>query len=109
MHDILGTVLPSGAAGLLILPTSGKALYTLEANACTPESRVIGSVAGVIAPTGKAQNTSKLTLSGTNGKETVGKIDVAGGMVEPELVAFSETATESVEYALQFSQAIEVT
>jgi hypothetical protein len=111
VHGVLGTVLPSGEAGLLILPTSGKVFVTLEKNACTPETKVSGSVAGAVSPTGKSQTTGKLVLKtvGGTGKEEIAKIDTATGLAEPELVAFTETATETTEDSITFSAPVEVT
>jgi hypothetical protein len=111
VHGVLGTVLTSGAAGLLILPTSGKRFVTLAKNTCTPESAVTGSVAGIVSPTNKPQTTGKLVFAtvGGTGKQEIAKIDTAGGLAEPELVAFSETATQTTEDSVTFSVAVEVT
>lgn len=108
LHGILGTVLPSGLAGLLLLPIATKKFVTLEANACTPETAITGSVAGLITPVGRSQTTGKLTLLAPSGKQEIKDIDTLFGLVEPELVAFSATATEETEDELTYSQAIEV-
>jgi hypothetical protein len=111
VHGVLGTVLnpTGGAAGLLILPTSGKQFVTLAENSCTPETKVTGSVAGIVLPTGKSQTTGKLVLTVISSKQQITSIDTAGGNVEPALTAFSEPATQSTEDSITFSAAVEVT
>jgi hypothetical protein len=98
VHAVIGLVLPSNLVGLLYLPTSGKRFETLEANACTPEAAVTGSFAGLVTPVG----TLSLSTSVNFGSKAISLIDVLGGRVEPQLVAFSETgnleAKESIEW-----------
>lgn len=108
----LGTVLPGGAAGALLTPASGKTFVTLLPNSvkCIPETKVTGSVAGLVEPTGKFATTGKIVLAATGGKENIKDIDLSNGsLVEPELVAFGSAATQTQTESLTFSPDIEVT
>jgi len=111
LHGILGTVLGNGGGvGLLLLPISGKRFVTLASNECTKETAVTGDIAGLVSPTGKSQTTGKLSFTTSNKKQLIKTIDLSsGGSVEPELVAYSATATEETEDSITFSKAIEVT
>jgi len=100
VHALLGLVLPAvglGLGGLLVLPTSGKRFVTVAANTCTKESVITGSVAGLLEDNqGGHLILEALVLFIPN---DIKKIDTLNGLVEPELVAFSETATlETVEH-----------
>lgn len=108
LHGVIGTVLPSKAAGLLLLAASGKTFATLAGNECTPETKVTGTVAGLITPTGKSQTTSKVTFSAPGGKQEIKDIDTLGGLVEPELVAFSVSATEETAEEITWGKAVEI-
>jgi hypothetical protein len=108
LHAILGLVLPSRAGGLVLLPASGKTWTTLAANSCTPESKVTGTVAGLITPTGKSETTSKVSFSTSSGKQEIKDIDTLAGFIEPELTAFSFSATEEAAEEITWGKAIEV-
>jgi len=109
LHAILGFVEAGSLTGLLILPTSGKRFATLSGNECTPETSVTGSVVGLVTPVGTSQTTAKVTFATSSGKQAVKEIETGLGTVEPELVAFSEPATEATEENIEWSKAIEVT
>jgi hypothetical protein len=112
LHGILGSVLPkpeSGSeVGLLLLPVSGKTITTLGSNKCTLESAVTGDVAGLVEPTGGLQTTGKIVFGVTSGKQSIRDIDLSTGLVAPDLVAFSTTATEEGQESLTYEKAIEV-
>jgi len=100
LHALLGLVLPAvglGLGGLLVLPTSGKVFTTLVANACTPETTITGSVAGLLEDNqGGHLILEALVLFIP---KDIAKIDTLNGLVEPALTAFSEEATlETVEH-----------
>jgi hypothetical protein len=117
LHGLLGVVLPKPAAGsnvgLLLLPTSGKTFTTLASNTCTMETKVTGSVGGLVKPTRKSQISSKVIFGVTSGKQNIKDIDLSiGGLAKPELNAFSTAATEETEEteeALSYEKEVEVT
>jgi hypothetical protein len=109
LRGLLGLVLPGSTVGLLLLPSSGKKVTALAGNGCTVETTVTGSVAGELSPVGRSQTTGKLVLSTTGGKQNITDIDIEGGLVKPELVAFATTASETASYAISYATAIEVT
>jgi hypothetical protein len=109
LHAVLGLALPSNVAGLLILPTSGKRFVTLAGNECTEETRVNGSVAGLITPIGSEQTTGKIVFTAPSGKQEIKDIDTLSGLIKPELEAFAQTATEVNEQSVTFGEATEVT
>jgi hypothetical protein len=94
LHALLGLVLPAiglGLGGLLVLPTSGKQFVTLEGNSCTPETIVTGNVAGLL----EDSQVGHLVLDNLVLfiPKDITKIDTLNGLVEPELIAFTELAT----------------
>jgi len=100
VHALLGLVLPAvglGLGGLLVLPTSGKVFVTVEANNCTKETTITGSVAGLLEDNqGGHLILEALVLFIP---KDITKIDTLNGLVEPLLTAFSEEATlETVEH-----------
>jgi hypothetical protein len=105
VHGVLGTILPGGRPGLLILPTAGKLFTTLAKNECTKEGKVEGSIAAPI--TTDKSRTAKLTFARSNNKQEVREIDLEGasGVTEPELTAFSVSAT--IENTQEFTWAAE--
>jgi hypothetical protein len=111
LHGILGLILPSKETGLLLLPVSGKRFVTLASNACTIETAVTGSVAGLIEPLGKKQLTGKLILAANGSNQAIEEIDLTHGLgsVKPALNAFTSTATETVSEAITFGVETEVT
>jgi hypothetical protein len=107
----LGTVKTSEAAsgvGLLLAPESGARFYTLAETACGLETAVTGKLAGEVSPIGHSQTTSKVIFGVTSGKQDIKAISVLGAVVEPELVAFSDTVTEEASESLSFGSAVEV-
>lgn len=110
LHGVLGLVLPGDLPGLLLLPNSGSVFLTFEKNACTIETKVTGSVAGLIEPFGKGSTkTGKLVFSAPGGKQEIKDIDTLSGLVAPELVAFSETATQEINSETKDGTGVEVT
>ncbi len=111
LHGRLGIILPSGATGILFLPQSGKVFVELAENACTPETKVTGNVAGAITPTGKPQTTGTTTFSLSAGVAAVKDFDLTngGGLVKPELVAFSEAGALSQTEETETAANLEVT
>jgi len=114
LHGILGIILPSGATGILFLPTSGKIFVELEkANGgtgtqkCTPVTKVTGTVAGEVTPTAKKQLTGKIIFP----LPVITKIDLTHGLGlrEPELVAFTGAASLMQEESVTFGEPTEVT
>jgi hypothetical protein len=111
LHGILGLILPSRAIGILWLPVSGKVIAEIESNACAPATKITGTVASLVEPTGKLQTTSKFVFALTGGKQNITLIHLTHslGFVEPELVGYSVTgAIESTE-EITFGEATEVT
>jgi hypothetical protein len=118
VHGILGLVLPSGAIGILFLPTStsSKVFVELEeskngASKCTPATKVEGDIIGGISPIGVSSKTGKTTFALSNKKQEDREIDLTHGLghVEAELIAFSATSTLSQENLVTFAIATEVT
>jgi hypothetical protein len=114
LHGVLGTILPSGKAGLLLLPSAAgsKKFLTLLANKCTIEAQITGNIAGEIEPLGHSQSTGKLifTTKAAGTEQEVMDFDPStGGLVLTELVAFGTTATEETTESLKFSPNLEVT
>jgi len=105
VHALLGLVLPAvglGLGGLLVLPTSGKRFVTVAGNNCTPETAITGSVAGLLEDNqGGHLILEALVLFIAN---DIKKIDTLNGLVEPELVAFSEAATLATVEHLTFNR-----
>lgn len=112
LNGLLGTVKSAEAAsetGLYLAPASGKKFTTLAGTTCTPESAVTGTIAGEVTPKKVSQTTGKLIFTASNKKEKIKAIGIPTGEVSPELVAFSETATESTSEEVKFTKAVEVT
>jgi hypothetical protein len=86
VHALLGTVLPSELAGLLVLPTAGVRWFTFARNACTIESAVAGSIAGLLFASQIGHSVSESLVSFIPNDIT--EIDTLNGVVEPELTAF---------------------
>jgi hypothetical protein len=85
----LGTVKASEAltlVGDLAEPETGKKWMTLVANKCTPEVSLTGTIAGEVGPVNKL--TTKGFINFVPGK--IKQISVLSGLVEPDLMAFSE-------------------
>jgi hypothetical protein len=108
LRAIVGLVLPSRGAGLLLLPISGKTWETLAGNTCTEETTVTGTLAGLITPTGKSETTSKIAFSTSSGKQEIKDIDTLAGLIEPKLTMFTAIATEETTEEITWGKAIEV-
>lgn len=104
----LGTVKTTEAAsgvGLLLKPEVERQWATLEANSCTGETAVTGSVAGEVAVVGKKQATNKLAI-----KPAIKEIKLdSGTLADPVLTAWSTTVTMTSTDELTFEEALEVT
>jgi hypothetical protein len=111
LHGILGLILPSGETGLLLLPISGKRFLTLAENACTVESALTGSIAGLVEPVGKSQTTGTLKFALNASGKNIEKIDLTHGLGlrQPELNFFSGAATLVLTVANTYGVATEIT
>jgi hypothetical protein len=112
LHGVLGTILPSGRAGLLLLPTTGKKWYTLQENACTVEAAATGNLAGEYEPLGSSQKTGKLVFTTKAGgaEQAVTDFDPStGGLVVPGFVSFGTTGIWHLLLLWIFSAFLEVT
>jgi hypothetical protein len=114
LHGVLGLILPKPSSGsdvaLVLLPISGKVFTTLVGSGkCVETTKVSGDVAGLFEPVGVVTTTGKLIFSETGGKQNITDVDLStGGLVAPELTAFSATATEETTESLTFNPEIEV-
>jgi hypothetical protein len=91
VHALLGTVLPSELAGLLVLPTASRKFVTIAENACTIRTSVEGSTAGLLFANQIGHSVSESLVNFIPNDIT--KIDTLNGVVEPELTAFGLTST----------------
>ncbi len=105
LHAVLGLALPSHLVALLVLPATGKHIVTLEGNACTPETSITGSIAGLVTPVGVPTLESSVTFL-PNG---ITDLDVLGGLAKPSLNAFSVTATLETVAHLTWHTDVEIT
>jgi hypothetical protein len=108
----LGTV-ASGEApserALVIRPETGKKFVEVEGNPCTEEGAVTGSIAGEVERIGVRGVKNGLIFKVAANKQVIRKVKVAGGEVDPQLVAFSTTATESSGEEWEFREPVEIT
>ena len=114
LHGILGLILSPAPldTGILFLPASGKVFLTLAESTngttkCTPETKISGTVAGLITPVGVDTTKGLLVFP----KETIKKIDLTHGLgqVEPELVAFSGSSVLFQHDVITFSEPTGIT
>jgi hypothetical protein len=91
VHALLGTVLPSELAGLLVLPTASRKFFTFAENACTIRASVEGSIAGLLFASQIGHSVSESLVNFIPNDIT--KIDTLNGVVEPELTSFGLTST----------------
>jgi hypothetical protein len=105
LHGVLGLILPSGETGLLLLPHSGKVFVELLPNACTKETKVTGTVVGLISPLRVKQTTGLLTFPAAPIRE----IDILPGLKEAELVAYTSTASYEQTNEITWDGPVEVT
>jgi hypothetical protein len=85
LHGVLGLALASQLVGLLILPTAGKTIARLSQNGCTPETEVLGSVAGLVSPVRTLTLFTSLTFDFSLGQQIPNSLDTLGGLIEPRL------------------------
>lgn len=107
----LGSVKPAEATtlvGVLSKPESGKVFTSLEGNECTPATKVTGTIAGEVGPIKQLTNKGFINFETASGKQKIKLILALSGLVEPELVAFSLTATEEKREKLESKEPIEV-
>jgi hypothetical protein len=114
LHGILGLILPSKEVGLLFLPVKGATFVNLNANACTVETAVSGSVAGLVEPINTPTTKGWILFereSGSGNTQAILDIDLTHGLglVKPALTAYSTTATETLLELFTWSTATEVT
>lgn len=114
LHGVLGLVLPKPATGsdvgLLVLPSTGGVFVNLLGT-CLPEggTAVQGAVTGLVEPVGGLTLAGTIKFQTTNKKQVIKEIDLTNGpKVEPELVAFSVTSSESTNETVVFSKDVEV-
>ena len=97
-------------AALVLKPSSGKVITELAGNSCTPTTKVTGSLVGELTPTDVSATTGKLILALSSGKQAITEVLLSSGsFVEPELVAFTATATTTSSDAVTYTSAIEIT
>jgi hypothetical protein len=114
LHGILGLILPSKEVGLLFLPVKGSTFLSLNANACTVETGVSGSVAGLVEPINTPTTKGRILFErepGSGNNQAILDIDLTHGLglVAPRLTFFSTTATLTQLGLVTFSAATEVT
>jgi hypothetical protein len=109
LRGSLGLTLTGSYIGLLLLPSSGKTVTELSSNACTPESKVTGEVAGEESPIDQSQVTGKVVFAVSSSKQAIREIATLSGVSEPELVAFGTVASERGEESITYESAIEIT
>jgi len=116
LHGVLGLILPKPETGsgvaLLLLPVTGSAFVTIEAECTEPKiTTVEGKVAGAVDPVGTATLKGKLLFFAPSGVQAIKEVDLStGGLVKPSLKAFSAAnATEETTEETTFSTPTEVT
>lgn len=97
----------TSGVGLTLTPETTKIFTELAANTCTKETKVTGSIAGEATPVGSLTTTGKLVFTVSSGKQAIKHI--TGTITEPELVAYTATATESTSDSVTYTKAVEVT
>jgi hypothetical protein len=106
LHAIIGLSLPASRPALVVLPTSGTALFTLAENECIVGLRFEGIVGGLLlAPVG-ASTTSALLDFRRGDPEVVDTL--LSGVFNLELLAFGSIAEFETQVHLAFQQATEI-
>ena len=112
LHGILGLILPSLQTGILFLPTNNSTWTELAeskngATKCTSESKVTGTLAGLVTPVRVSQTTGLITFP----KEPIKTIDLTHGIGsrKPELNIFTGQATLEQDEKITYGVATEVT
>jgi hypothetical protein len=113
LSGLLGLILATvgeftSDVGEELFPTSGSE-FTSIVGTCISTSKVLGSVAGEVTPINTLTLIGKINFGATGGKQDITKIDLLGGVMEPELEAFSSVATETTENDITFNVKTEVT
>jgi hypothetical protein len=113
LSGLLGLILATigdytSDVGLYLFPAPGSE-FTNLIGSCIVTSKVTGSIAGEVTPIGTLTLIGKLSLGATGGKQNITKIDLLGGVMEPELEDFSAVATVSLENDTTFNVKTEVT
>jgi hypothetical protein len=116
LNGLLGLILATvgkftSDVGEELFPATGNE-FTSLVGPCIVTAKVTGSVAGEVTPIGTPTLQGKVNFVGNvggNGKENITKIDLLGGVMEPELEAFSAVATETTENDITFNVDTEVT
>lgn len=113
LHGVLGLISPKGSGsgvGLDLLPVANGKFVKIEANGCTVETTVTGSVAGEVIPVGHSQTTGKLVFQASAEKgESIKTLELTtGGTAKPEIEAFGAIASQATTEDLTFSAALEV-
>jgi hypothetical protein len=113
LHGVLGLILPKPAEGsgvaLILLPVSGSSFVQLLGK-CFVTTNVSGQVAGVAEPIGSSVTKGTLKFNAPGGVQEIKEVDLStGGLVKPKLTAFSATASQTVQEAITFGTATEIT
>jgi hypothetical protein len=116
LNGLLGLILATvgefkSDVGLELFPASGSE-FTSLVGPCIVTAKVTGSVAGEVTPIGTPTLLGKVNFVGNvggNGKENITKIDLLGGVMEPELEFFSAIATVTLENDITLNKDTEVT
>lgn len=113
LHGVLGLILPKTGTGvgLLLLPASAASFVTIESKCTKPEkTNVSGNVVGEVSPVGTHTTKGTLTFAVTGTDQAAVKdFDLStGGLVKPELVAYSTTSGEKTTATVTYSSATEV-
>lgn len=113
LHGVLGLILPKTGTGvgLLLLPATGSEFVKIEAKCTEPEkTAVTGNVVGEVSPVREHVLKGKLIFTvGATDTAAITDFDLStGGLVKPELVAYSTKAGESTEATVTYGAATEV-
>jgi hypothetical protein len=113
LSGLLGTVASSEAksqVGLLLKPETSPfvKLAATPAPCSSPETSVLGSIAGEVETTSKSQTTGKLNFTVSSGNQAIKTITTLEGSKKPELEAFGVLATEATEDVIKFASNTEI-
>lgn len=108
LHGVLGLTLPSKSPGLLLLPTSGKTVVTLEHDGCLGEAAMTGNIATLITPIATKTTKGILNFAVSSDKQEIADIETLAGLITPKLTIFGEAALRQ-EDEVTFEKEVEVT
>jgi hypothetical protein len=111
LNGLLGLILATtftSDVGEDLFPASGSVFTNIQGS-CIVTTKVTGSVAGEVTPISTLTLIGKVNFAETGGKQNITKIDLLGGVMEPELEAFSSVATEATVNDITFNVKTEVT